>query len=536
MAKNIQIIEFWEKFKKIITRKNTVIFLAIILIGAFLRLHNFSDLLRFNADQVRDAQIVDNMQNGEEFPLLGPKAGGTKFKLGGAFYYLEYLSGTIFGFSPWGIAIFIPILSILSIGLFFSLFKKIFSIHLSLILTFFYAISFYGIKYSRFAWNPNAIPFFVFAFILLLLAFLNKKATKYTPILLGITMGLAMQLHTTLLILMPLIFLATFIFIYFRDKKNNFKFFSIVVALIVLLNIPFIYSDITNKGANIKEFISGTQTKTSSKSSLVKNIATDSQFFLQGSAYSLLGIEPQKNWTRVTKFLKSKDLAEYTLCFSSVLFFILGILLVQSKIRKEADKNKQNIFIFLTAFSVLSFVLFIPIGDELNLRFFIILLFLPYLMLGLIFQYLLTKLSPFMTKLILTLFVLIIAISNLNIYSKTYNLDNHILPDSVYGGVSYGELQEICTTMQSSIRQLSADPKNIFLGDFDFKRSLIYVCDKQNISLKALPKTNIANGSMVFVITKKESSEKTIAEYKNKFNIFSTTTIKRFTLITFAAK
>ncbi|KKP84220.1 MAG: hypothetical protein UR83_C0025G0023 [Candidatus Moranbacteria bacterium GW2011_GWF2_35_54] len=109
--------------------------------------------MRFNNDQVRDAQIIDAMHSGENFPLFGPKAGGTKFNLGGAFYYLEYLSGAIFGFSPAGIAFFIPLLSIASIYLFYLLFKKIFSINITLGLTFLYAISFYAIKYSHFAWN-----------------------------------------------------------------------------------------------------------------------------------------------------------------------------------------------------------------------------------------------------------------------------------------------------------------------------------------------------------------------------------------------
>ncbi|KKQ80045.1 MAG: hypothetical protein UT03_C0034G0001, partial [Candidatus Moranbacteria bacterium GW2011_GWD2_38_7] len=120
------------KFSKIKTinwlKKNNVqiILFLIILLGAYLRLNDFSNLARFNADQVRDAKIVDAMLEGE-FPLLGPKAGGTAFKLGPAFYYLEYFSGAIFGSTPGGIALFIPIFSIASIFLFYLFFKNIFS-------------------------------------------------------------------------------------------------------------------------------------------------------------------------------------------------------------------------------------------------------------------------------------------------------------------------------------------------------------------------------------------------------------------------
>ena len=73
------------KFTK--ANKGNIILLLIILFGAFLRLYNFEELLRFNNDQVRDIQIVEQIKNGEPI-YLGPKAGGTKFNLGPAFYYL----------------------------------------------------------------------------------------------------------------------------------------------------------------------------------------------------------------------------------------------------------------------------------------------------------------------------------------------------------------------------------------------------------------------------------------------------------------
>jgi 4-amino-4-deoxy-L-arabinose transferase-like glycosyltransferase len=143
---------FAEFFKK---KKTIVILCLIILIGAYFRLSGFHDLLRFNADQVRDAKIVDAMFEKNDFPLLGPKAGGTGFKLGPAFYYMEYVSGLIFGKSPAGIASFIPILAIFSIPLLFLLLSFYFPRHISLALTFLYAISFYAIRYSRFDFHFN---------------------------------------------------------------------------------------------------------------------------------------------------------------------------------------------------------------------------------------------------------------------------------------------------------------------------------------------------------------------------------------------
>jgi len=202
------------KFTK--ANKGNIILLLIILFGAFLRLYNFEELLRFNNDQVRDIQIVEQIKNGEPI-YLGPKAGGTKFNLGPAFYYLEYLSGLIFGFSPTGIAFFIPLLSIASIYLFYILFKKIFSQKITFTLTFLYAISFFALKYSHFAWNPNPTPFFVLSFLLLIYQIRENQNWKKF-LLLGLIIGIGIQLHTTLLVAMPIF---TFLTLgYFILKKK----------------------------------------------------------------------------------------------------------------------------------------------------------------------------------------------------------------------------------------------------------------------------------------------------------------------------
>ena len=58
-----------------------VAFLAIIFLGAFLRVYEFGDWLRFNPDQGRDAIVAFDMTQGE-IPFLGPVAGGTEFRLG----------------------------------------------------------------------------------------------------------------------------------------------------------------------------------------------------------------------------------------------------------------------------------------------------------------------------------------------------------------------------------------------------------------------------------------------------------------------
>ena len=96
------------------------IVVLILIVGIFLRTYNFHNWLRFNADQGRDSEVISRVvEENSAWPLLGPKAGGTEFKLGPAFYYFEIVSAKIFGDYPDKMAYPDLLTSVLSIGLLF---------------------------------------------------------------------------------------------------------------------------------------------------------------------------------------------------------------------------------------------------------------------------------------------------------------------------------------------------------------------------------------------------------------------------------
>ena len=143
-----------------------LILTGIILLGIFLRTYHFHDWLRFNADQSRDAGVVSDFVEGKSgLPLLGPKAGGTEFKLGGAFYYLQITSAKIFGDAPDKMAYPDLLASILAIPLLFLFLKRAFNENIALVLTGVLSVSIFAIKYARFAWNPNSAPFYCLLFL-----------------------------------------------------------------------------------------------------------------------------------------------------------------------------------------------------------------------------------------------------------------------------------------------------------------------------------------------------------------------------------
>ena len=82
--------------------------------------------------------------------LLGPKAGGTQFRLGPVFYYFEIVSAKIFGNAPDKMAYPDLFTGILCIPLLFFFLRKYFEKYAVLSLTAIFAVSTYAIFYARF--------------------------------------------------------------------------------------------------------------------------------------------------------------------------------------------------------------------------------------------------------------------------------------------------------------------------------------------------------------------------------------------------
>jgi len=142
---------------------------AILILGIFFRTYEFRDWMEFNPDQARDAILVQNMMENDEWPMMGPQAGNKVFKVGPMFYYFEIISARLFGGTADKMAYADLLFSIATIFLVYFFFKKFFAEQISLILTFLFSISFFVVTYSRFAFNPNSIPFFTLLFLFSLL-------------------------------------------------------------------------------------------------------------------------------------------------------------------------------------------------------------------------------------------------------------------------------------------------------------------------------------------------------------------------------
>lgn len=225
-----------------------VIFLFIFSIGIFFRSFHFDDWLIFQSDQSRDALIVYRAATDgiEKLPLIGPQARGSNLHLGPIFYYFQYISGKIFGLSPESFAYPDLFFGILTLPAIFLLLRKFVSDWIALGISGLASVSLFLVTFSRFAWNPNSLPFFTTLLALFFVSIIKKdKLRSWFLVGLAICVGIIVQLHFVIALSL---LLGLFVFLLlFRPLK--WKEILICTSIILLFQMPTFIYEIRNKGA-----------------------------------------------------------------------------------------------------------------------------------------------------------------------------------------------------------------------------------------------------------------------------------------------
>lgn len=524
--------QFIDKLKNF-KRWEWAFLLIIIAGGIFLRTYNFSDWVRFNDDQVRDASIVDKMVSGEEFPLLGPKAGGTSFNLGSAFYYLEYFSALLFGNTSQSLAYPVLFFSILSIPLFYFLFKNIFIRNIALTLTAIYAGSFFIIKYSRFAWNMNLVPFFVLAFIFLLakIADENDKNKNLWAIFLGITIGIGIQLHTLLLICFPLVLLLFLLIDFLKNKKIALRKILVVIFIALILNFPSILYDIKTNGENMGSFFKGATSKTKEKISIWEKISKNSSCQIQGNSFVLSAYGNNDECNIFQKDQESNFWLRKLNIWGSCAFFIGGLMLVLFFGLKKKYFSENKFFSVMILYFLVSSVVFIPLSGEVSLRMFTVIVFVPFLFLGLWMNFIKDKMGKAGIGLSVIFTILLLG-ANIFVFRNTYfALGDMYRDDKYFGGASLGELKKISSYIEESVENNG----KVQIFSFTNARSLEYLLEKSGLDTEIKSDDEAELGNIYFLLKKNDfrlnnKKEKSLQKDLEKFNELDSEIIGQYTV------
>lgn len=366
---------FFEKYHNQIL---TAILVGAFFLGLFFRTWNFNDWVHVKSDQVRDAMLVSHpMSEGVgSLPLLGPKAGGTKLRLGPVFYYFQYVSAEMFNSAiPPVLAYPNLIFSILAIPLFFFFSSLFFSRFTSVFLSLIFSLSFLAVEYARFAWNPNSTIFFSLLFFYSLCRIFSEdeKRRGLWVAVSAVAFSVDSQLHFVSLLGLAV---STFFFL-IAQRKNLRQYFSwkdplIFVLVVLFFYIPVIISDVLTQGSNAREFFEAISGK-SSDGSLIGSFKKDAYYFGQYSFRILSG------------YLGSNKIYHYlgmAMVFSG--FAISLLALFSKKTTKSVRSAARLAVVVFSAFVIL----FIPLADSVDKpRFYLSIIWLPLFFLGIAYEY-----------------------------------------------------------------------------------------------------------------------------------------------------
>lgn len=488
---------------------------VICIIGLFFRVYEFRDWMVFNPDQARDAQIVVDVLSGQgDIPLLGPQSGNTRFSLGPIFYYFSIFSGWLFGNEVYVFALPDLIFSFLTLPLLFLFLRKYFLMWTSITLTALCSISFFMIEYGRFAWNPNSIPFFFLLFLFGLHGLLSNERSKQWrwSIFTAIGLGVGVQLHTVLLIIFPILLLSVF-FLLWRRKIFFWKKFTVILLLSLFLNTGQLIHETETYGSNTRAFFHETLKSSGSDTPWIRNTEfiivcqIQSNFHILSSYFSEekcgrgSDIFSSRTWekSKIAEFFLMKKLLllKIALC---IIFSLGGYILLGIHWWKESHEEKRN-FLFLVSLSqTLVFLVLVPVASEITLRYFIILAFVPFVLLGLWMNFFLQK-KVSGVLILLALFFFFVSSNISSSLHVAHLLSSHTRSDD--RTAIFGEV----VSMANFLIREKRDRGYLYVeGNAEYEKRLYlpleYLTSKQGLHLiEVRRKTHLKSGERVVYIT-----------------------------------
>ena len=229
--------------------KNNWILLIILVIGLFMRVFNARELFYYSHDNDLAGWFVRDVVVNKHLRLIGQETSTQGIFIGPIYYYLLIPFYLMFNMDPFGGVVLITILGMLSILSIYFVFKEIFDTKVGLIASFIYSISFYTVFNDR-----EVVPTMpVIAWSVWFLYAVNKILKgdqKIGYVIAGILLGLIWHLNMTLILLIPLLFLAQYMSGK-KIKKTNLKGFF---TPIFILTLPLILFEVRHGFSQVKWF------------------------------------------------------------------------------------------------------------------------------------------------------------------------------------------------------------------------------------------------------------------------------------------
>lgn len=361
--------------------------------------------------------ISSVMEKGPQYlPLLGARAGATEvdegyLRLGPAYYYFQYLAGILFGSHEPSVFAYPDLFfGILVIPLLYLFLRLYFSSAISVLIASMYALSFIIIQYSRFAWNPNTLPFFAILSFFGLLKFLNDPRPKQrvawiTIWALGLFIGSQMHFFgffvlsgvSALMILVH--YEAWKVIKFFKDIEwaRLVKYGAVALAVFVLVYSPVIVSDVVKGGENARNLVSAFANKPSEKpfvEKLRENSTEQLKYYCLITFASCYDGGIKKN---------------FTASLGTFIMLAAGAILAIVSWKKRSPGIKKDFLALVIIWAGVFFILSIPVAFQLRPRFFIAVFSVPFILTGCVLEYLEKKTFRYSIHVAIIITLIIIA-------------------------------------------------------------------------------------------------------------------------------
>ncbi|MEI7891313.1 MAG: hypothetical protein WCI36_05105, partial [bacterium] len=302
--------------------------------------------------------------------------------------------------------------------------------------------------------------------------------------------------------------------IYLRKNPKVWKKLAIVIVIMFVLNLGQIVSERRNGFLNSKIFLeSVTGSSTTGGDSFAVKFANNVSCNIQANAFMLSAVGKSDCNFALSQFIGgggNKKLLKIDSIFGYILmvllflaFSIAGYALLINRLRKEEKQEKRYFWGLILLYMGLSFFVMLPIIDS-AIRYFVHAFFLPFLLFGLIVDFLgqkyLQKFQTFKVLLFVTLFI-----------SNFFAIYLEVRDNFSQSRIILGTTEQMVEYMVAN-----SDNKNeIYLYGSakagDFFKSLKYVMNNESVNLlRAANNDKLPVGSARFYLnTGKEIDSKT---------------------------
>ena len=301
--------------------KNYYQFLIVLFLAIFLRVYRLNELTTFGGDQGMDFLKVREMVLYHKWTLIGLKTSIAPFFQGPLYLYILYPFFLILGLNPIAGPIAAVFVSTATIILLYITVRKYFSLKFALLSSMLFAVSPELIIYGSTPLYQNFLPFFI---VLAVYLFLTEKKNIFVGFLMGLSIGLGMELH----FLNISLGLALFIYLLIFERHKLDVILAYVAGVLVGLT-PTIAFEFRHNFLNTRLFLS-------------YEGARPSVNFLEGIL---------SQWTKgAARFLGGN----FTLAGSIILAFMLLFVLAKRRLSRPENKLSRLTFISVAILLLLS--------------------------------------------------------------------------------------------------------------------------------------------------------------------------------------